>query len=1047
MKSLKYIAIFSLLIGSNAFAEDGEMKLKVVKADERKDRVIDQAAVAIQGEAIRRIEKLLKTSGSRLGYDREADLTFQLGTARLEAAAIKFRIAHEKAHRGKDKLDLSTYREEMKKAVEVLSSFLSKFPKEPRVPEVVYLRATAHDESEDKKAAIRDFKDLVTRFPEVPETDPAYMRLAEFAIDDKDHQTALKYLRPLERRVQSPHHPFALYKMAWAHFNLSNIEIALEILSRHIKYYDDRFRKLNALEPSEDAIRGNSVRDIALFYFEGVQKNMSGFSVQKAIPSFKKYAGLSPTDKMVVRFTGLLRSQNDKKSLDQWSKIVLNSDYSPETKLASLNTLIENQQNRRLYSEMKPNMQMIIGLIKANPHLEKTEAGTELKTVVDLGAKDLHKAIQENKNSPQVGKLVATLEDLYSLIRVLSVQDRTDVVKGYYNLAEAYFEIKDYHKATGFYSLAFDEQLKVEKAKPKAEHEIASHSLMMRKIASRFEDLRSSKILKEQVTPKALASEKGPRPLPANFVEWTLWIDQIRASEKLSKEERLVLRRYDWEKLKTQYYFGHRANVLTAIAANIKDVKETDDILEPQLVLWMDTLIASQSWQELNTLANKWKEDLKIGNEKLVAKIKEIEGDTFIKNVETSFKAGQSEEVLAGVKSCLKKYKEDNSRIQKCRIMEFEVLMASKKYEPLVERIEDSIGDFDDKALLAKVEDMRHDALVELMRYEDALNIELQNKSFDAKNADAVADLAFLAQSPHSYRKAIEHKAFCRSKAEVCKAFVALEAVQGKRDTFRISFDEIFKAHKPHRSLYNIAAVSNFKTSLGDRMKVMRNAFSNWSSLDQRIYWSLLPHVETWLKDEMETDRSLLSRNYPIRESNGSSIENRIARLKDFETSADFLSKTVPLTNYKQIIFLGVAGAYDDLAVEIRDVMGDEGKVFVDQLKAKAQLLTKQAAQLQVSNISVIEDEIKRLDPLGRQTGEDQFDYALKKDRWVSAKLIQANLGKAKANTTAMRQHLMDAKIFAKLGAWSEAQIKVDSAKALEAKIFIGKLDDTKGAK
>ncbi len=1044
MKALRsiFISAVAILPFSSILAKDSGLDIKVVKSTEHKDRVVDQAAVAIQDEAIRRIESLLKTT--RLDYDREADITFQLGTARLEAASIKFRIAHEKAHRGKGALNLKEYRDEMKNAVVVLSNFLKKFSKDPRVPEVLYLRGTAYDEADNKVAAIKDFKELVKRFPEVPETDPAYMRLAEFAIDDKDHQTALKYLRPLEKRVKSPHHPFALYKMAWAHFNLSNFETALSVLSRHVKYYDDRFRKLSALEPSEDAIRGNSVRDIALFYFEGVQKKIPGFSVKRAIPSFKKYAGLSPTDQMVVKFTGLLRSQNEASVLSAWADTVVKSDYKPETKLASLNILIENQQNRRLYSEMHPNMQLIKNLIKTFPELEKSEAGTELKAVVDAGAMDLHKAIQKNKASPEVGKLVATLEDLYSLIRVLAVQDRSDVAKGYYNLAEVYFEIKDFKKATHFYDIAHSEQIQVEKSNSKAKSEITSHSLFMRKIGSRFEELRSAKILQVEVKAEALESKKGPRPLPSLFVEWTQWL-KTPNSRKITAEEIQVLRRYEWEKLKTEYSFGHRQEVVKNIEKNLKETKEVDDFLEPQLVLWMDTLIASEKWPELNVLANQWSKNLKIKNKDLVAKIGQIEGDTFVKNVETSFKAGQSEQVLAGVQSCLKKYSDDKPRIQKCRIMELEVLMSAKNYKTLVDKIDDSIDSFEDKKLLARVEDMRYVSLVELQRFEDALKIELASKDMDSKRSAAIVELVYLSQSDRAYKRVIGNKEFCKAKVEDCRALMAIQSVKGQNSDFRISFDEIFKAYKPHRSLYNIAAVSNFKTSLGDRMKVMRNAFSHWDELETKVYWSLLPHIETWLKDEMETDRTLLSKNYPIRASNGSSIESRIARLKDFETSVDLLAKTVPLSNLKQVLFMGVSGAYEDLAAEIRDAMGDEGKVFVTQLRDKAGLLAKQASALQIQDVAFVKEEINRLDVLGKIAEESLFDEALKDDKWVAAKSLQSKFSKVKVNTAPMRQHLMDAKIFAKLGAWPEAKTKVEAAKALEAKIFVGKLEADKG--
>ncbi|MEO5668209.1 MAG: tetratricopeptide repeat protein, partial [Bdellovibrionota bacterium] len=308
-----HIASFVLAVATSSLhAEDDAMEMKVLKGAEHKDRVVDQAAVAIQREGIRRIEKLLN---GKLPEQKESDLNFQLGIARLEAAAIQFRISHEKAHRGNGKLDLSAYNKEMEQAVVVLTRFLTRFPKDPRTPEVLFMRGTAHDESKNRVQARKDFEDLWKRFPEVPETSPALMRLAELAVEDEDHARAVRYLAPLEKRPDDAHYPFALYKLAWAQFNLGNIRSALDYIGKHIKFYDDRFHKYGNLESSEMAMRENSLKDISLFYFEGIQKDVSGFGLEKSFKEFQNYAGINPTDLTVVRFTALLRTRNNDSEL------------------------------------------------------------------------------------------------------------------------------------------------------------------------------------------------------------------------------------------------------------------------------------------------------------------------------------------------------------------------------------------------------------------------------------------------------------------------------------------------------------------------------------------------------------------------------------------------------------------------------------------------------------------------------------------------------------------------------------------------------------
>jgi tetratricopeptide (TPR) repeat protein len=1020
---------FSFVIAfSTALGAEEAMEMKVIKSTEHKDRVVDQAAVAMQREGIRRIERLLT---GKLPEQKESDLTFQLGTARLEAAAIQFRISHEKAHRGGAKLDLSSYNKEMLEAVKVLSRFLARYPKDPRTPEVIFLRGTAHDESKNKAMAQRDFEDLVKRFPEVPETSPALMRLAEFAVEDEDHARAVRYLAPLEKRIDDPHYPFAIYKLAWAHFNLTHMRSALDYIGKHVKFYDDRFHKYGNLESSEMAIRENSLKDISLFYFEGVQKDVSGFSIDKAFKEFQNYAGINPTDVTVIRFTSLLRSRNRDSELERWADLVVKSDYKPETKLSSLNVLLENQQNRRLYAEMGSDMERIRKILVTYPELEKTEASLELKRVVEAGAKDLHKAIQDNKGSQQVGKLVASLEDIYGLVRMLSIKDKSDSVKSYFNLAETYFDLKDFPKATEYYRKAYVERLEVRKAPADL---MATKDFFMRALASRFEELRKAKEIPENIKASALGPEEKLAALSSRFTEWSTWITEAKSMKGLSADDQKVVARYDWDRQRAVYMSGRHSQVIAEISSELKDARALDEFGEPKLDLWMDTLVASNSWADLHELTKKWNKKASFKKPEVADRMKNLESDAFIKQIEGDLKTGNSQAVLTKTEQCEKDYAKQSDKLLKCQVLASEVLASREQWAPLLKKLDVLEGKIEDPKLAKRVGDLRLDAFLALQKYDEALDIHMASK--DASHQEAVFELTLMVQNTRAYRRLVSDQGFCSKNAEKCRLLKALVEMRGEDAGFSLNFGDIFKAHKPYRAVYSLASVGSFRTSLVDRMKVFRVAIDSWRDLDSKIYWSAMPELGTWIEKELKANRELLARNYPLRADSPESLATRFSRIKDFESSLEALSKTLPLSNLRTSVLRGAAGSYEDVVAEIKSTLGAAGKDFVKPLEDKKDKILAQAVALEKTPQAQVESKLATLRTHVVAQGEIKVLDDLSKGRFVAAKMQQDTLRKER-KLNAFSEAYLNASFFHRLGAWNEAGDALQTAEENLSKVQV----------
>lgn len=1020
-----------ILMSMPSFASDSklvndDLKIETIKSTERKDRVVDMAAVGLQKEAIARIESLINNP---IHKNKEADLLFQLGIARLEAASIQFRIAHEKAHRSGAQLNLDGYYAEMGKSIEVLSRLINVYPKDPRYPEILYLRGNAYDESKKKDLAKKDYNELVKKYPEIAQSNPASMRLAEFAVEEDNHQLAIQHLKTIEKRTNDPLYPFAIYKMAWAYFNLTQIPEAMKYLGIHISYYDDLFKKNNGLPSSETAIRENTLKDISLFYFEGLQKNISGYSLQRAFDAFENNAGISATDSIVIKFTGLLRARNFDDELKLWLQLIQKSEYSPSTKLSCYNTLFENQQNRRQYFSLGFYIETIKSLIINHPELEKSDSAKELKQIVDASSKDIHKIIQENKKSNKTNELMIVLEDIYAMARLLSNEDVENQIRVDYNLAETYFELKNYTKATQFYWNAFRIS---QGLKNKSKDLVSEKELFMRATSSRFKELETSGIVPKEI--KAVSLNKNIlKPFQPMLVEWISNLKFAQDNFKLNHEEQLVIRRYAWESQRIRYSLGDVNNVINEFQGEFEKLQKPDEIHESKISLWMDTLTASEDWINLNLISKRFN-SVNFKSSALAAQVKNVEGDSWIKLIEADKTSGNDQLVLEKTKTCQKEFSSDLDKIHKCKVLAIEIYSKQNKHQEVLEEI-NSITNLKDKNIMERLLFLKEKSYIALAKFDELLNDLIQSNDQSRKNLKKVFETALFVQTPKAYKTVLQQKEFCKTLIEQCRLLKALLYLNDTNESFKISFDEIFKAHKLYRSVYSIATVNSFKTSLSDRMKVLRNAFSTWKDLDSFAHWSILPVLDSWLIEELNTNRNLLRSNYPLNASNPHSLTLRLTRVQDFETSMTVLSKSLPYSHLKTSLLKGVQLSLNDLIDDLNKSFPVESKEFVPALRKKSESLSNDVMVAGPEKISELE---ARLDILAQQAMEEDVKFAaknLKEERWVLAKYLQDRI----KTKNKLSESWMNAKFFFKLKAYHEAEALIEQAEALAQPLLASK--------
>jgi cellulose synthase operon protein C len=462
-------------------AEDEGFQIRAVNpASEEQDRHVDVAAQSSQDKAIATLNTLLKKYRKT---GREPVLLAKLAELYQQQASIRFRIAHGVAHKKKKSLDLAAYRKTMRQSITTLTELIQRYPSYPEIARAYYMRGKAHEEIDEKGPATKDYLHLVNKHPDADERIPAYMSLAEFSIQANDHKQAIAYLAHVEKNPHDPHYPFALYRMAWAYYNLRNIPTALIYVEKHVAFYrkQDGDKKLASKkgQSSDDALRENMLLDATVFFMEGYEQRLSQCGIEDALAYFKKLEKGQTLGKMFLRFAKLLRSHGHELDLVKWKNQILESESDRPEALDVVITAYEKQLNQRRFVQLVDTARDMERLYKKH---KRYEAFTSAQKLLLDTAEQLQAHIIKNKAATGVNSLSPTLAAIYDAFT--KIVDETDprIPRVHYNLAETLFQIKEYAKATQHYRWVV-EHGKWGKTKGKASVEDAS----LKAIGSRYE--------------------------------------------------------------------------------------------------------------------------------------------------------------------------------------------------------------------------------------------------------------------------------------------------------------------------------------------------------------------------------------------------------------------------------------------------------------------------------------------------------------------------------------------------------------------------------
>jgi TolA-binding protein len=956
LKSTLSISIqMSLLLGVFAGSTDvhagDAIQVRAESAShELFERDVDAVALQAQDQSIAKLSGLLskyrKTS-------QEPVLLEKLAELQQQNAAILFRIAHGNAHRGNKALDLVKYKKEMNQAIESLTVLINKYPSYSEISHAYFIRGKGFEELENKPGASKDYQYLVTKFPLAEETTAAYMSLAEFAIEANEHAKAITYLKEVEKKPEDNHYPFALYKLAWAYYNLKDIPQSLKYAEKQIHFYNDLEKEQsssgdNHLTTSDEALRENTLLDSAVFYFEGFEETPENYTVARAFDYFRNLEKGPTIGKMLLRYSKLLRAHDHDQELVEWKNRVLKAELdgdmkAPETLDIVLNTF-EHALNRRSFvsvTEIAHNIVDLYNLSKKNkkpyPSMDKAQ-----KTLSDT-ADGWQQLIVKNKEAQEAKGLSVNLAAIYAAFTQIMEENDPRVPGAHYNLAETLFTIKDYDGATTNYRWIVEHGTWKKKEKGQT---VNVPDASLKAIASRYEILQTKGLLPKDVKPVTIG-ENNQKALDPLFAEWITWIDTHLQHSTAGTEN------FYFEANRALYAHGHILDALKRLNTFAEDNPKSDYAI-PSASLVLDTLITTADWPELLKKTEEYMDIDEWKNSPFHKRLFTASADASYKMVENQAHLKNYPETLKMADAFLKKYK-TSDRFSDTLVLAGATALESKQqdlafqyFTRLINEAPKSSSLKDALLARASIEESRYalsDASRDYATYLKLAAIPNTDKNAPAKDPKKELEQRIALEKKilaytwingnwADLKTAIESKEVCSKKegekdnfdgqlVKECERYQALGTLTHPElfpaDT-DAAFDHARKEEGELAGLWAAVSLEGAKNlAFRDRLLAVRHFSKNWDELDALEKVTVLPYVNTSIIHALELDRKMMDQAAPLRVSGNDAekyITHRVDVMREMENAVTLAMK-LPWARIKAESLNELAATYIDFSTTL----------------------------------------------------------------------------------------------------------------------------------
>lgn len=919
-------AVKTLLLAvgvASAYARAGEVSVKPISAkaaasQEQLDRTVDRVALQSQQAAIGRLKEL---AARYTGSAQEPQLLARLAEAWQQDAAIRFRVAHGRAHRSGGAPDLSGFNKSMKSSVEILDRLVKSFPQNPDLHEAYFLRAKAYDEMQAKVQAKADYNLLVTKFPQSSYASVSHMRLAEYAIDENEYNVAVAHLEAVEKRPDDAQYPFALYKLAWSHYNLNHVGRALGYLERHVEFYRKAIEKMPvASATSESALIENSLMDFVLFHYEGYEKHHAGFEPSVAWDEFHRVEKGELLGRMLSRYARLLRAGGFEEPMLAWKERSLKEEIGRPESIDVVMTVFEHRVTRHEYSQLPVLANDLVHIYDTSAKLRDSTAFDNARKTLVATTEELQGLVLKNKGATEVTKLALALQDLYLAFEKVVAPDDARIPKARFNLAEAFYQIGNYDKATEHYRWI------VERWKPYAKTEAEWSEGARRAVAARYQALRREGKIPDRIDAKSrLTTQARSEP---RVREWVSWIDAL-PKEKVPSQETL---NFGFEANRALYSMGEVKESVARFEKFVSAYPESE-FAPASASLVIDTLLVEADWDRVLELSRDWSGQDAWKNSDFAKRLAGLERDMAYKIAERAFDKKDFDTARSAAKSCAKRYKGE-PREADCRLLEARALLSLNESEDAEERLTELVKNVPTSSAAeaglvqrARLLEARYDYVGAAKDY-----AELGGRDgADGRVRERALWLAWMAGDAAYLTDLLGREKFCgggvsSSSQDLCARLTALlwltEPARAARLSNKPAEDVLAPAtvkDAREKALFALAALKwNTKLTSGEREELLGLLADQWKNVDALAQFQALPLLSETVRTSLDAVRvDIASDN--ILKAEKKAIKKRLARIEAFEAVAARLVK-LPWSRVRAEVLDVTASAYADLGTSLRNV-------------------------------------------------------------------------------------------------------------------------------
>ncbi len=912
-------------------------------AAEKQDRAVDQAALQSLEIAQKKLQHLIVKYRKMA---QEPELLAKLAEIDQQGTEIAFRLTQGSAV--PSQRTRKNYQLWLASQIKTLDQWIESYPTYPRLDHAFFQRAKAYEELNSPDQARKDYLRVIHGYPQSQFRNQTWLALSEIATQNKNHEEAIKYLEAIESQPESIYFPIALYRLAWAHSNIGHLSIASSYLEKQILYYNSIQEHSKHLSPSDAAMREASLMDFVNFYYDGYEKSIPNFGLEKALKSFRVLEKKPFFGKMALRFAKLLRSHRKDTALFDWKNQLIQEETDlPETTHV-ITLVLDHQFNQNQLEAMIQTLGDLASIHdlqskkKLNPENEN-----DLRNSLAQIASGLQKQFQKGSQNPSKPKFIETLIQLYSVWIKITPADDLTLPSLYYNLAEAYFENRDYKRATQNHRWVLSHW-----------HEDGKLQLETAELSwarSMYEDLNQSQLIPKELQPKPLETQEVQINLPAPAVEWIQELDRISLHTASTNEP---FNRYLFEASRLLYSQGIRSKAIKRLI-EFATSHSHSQYSPPAIALIMDTLVQSKNWPLTRDTARSLSKT-QWAQSGLNQKLSELEMLASYQIIEEFSRQLEDQRVVSETQLYLKRYP-SSPRVLQLKFLVAQSQLRMKNANLAMESL-NSILKSPVQIDSEVTQIYQHSLIQRASLFEESLQFNEAIRDYETG----------LKRSPHD--ELIQKKLFILywlsgtadfrcpgdSSAEIfeeCQKYQSMALVYPRiADQTSKNLNEIknqaFHGPQANRPIWSAVALGQpSKIPLHELLKLMKNLAKNWKNLEPAGQLTLLPALNSIIPRSLAVARTQLDREVPLKRVSPQTLARRSEWLREFESTVSTVLE-LPWTRIRAVAIYTLSLAYHDLIHSIEkapvpsEMSLEEKNEYQKNLRIITQTFLKKAVEL-----------------------------------------------------------------------------------------------------